>query len=134
MVTARDLHKSYGAVQAVRGVSFDVGEGEIFGLLGPNGAGKTTILEMIEGMLPIDRGAASVAGIDVGRHPHYMEEAQHLCDRVAILDEGKILTVDAPRRLIDQLLATGFHKDVTVQPADLEDVFLNLTGRHLRED
>ncbi|HYM67127.1 MAG TPA: ATP-binding cassette domain-containing protein, partial [Patescibacteria group bacterium] len=65
VVTATDLHKSYGSVQAVRGVSFEVGKGEVFGLLGPNGAGKTTILEMIEGMLPMDRGSATVDGIDV---------------------------------------------------------------------
>ncbi|HYM66759.1 MAG TPA: ABC transporter ATP-binding protein, partial [Patescibacteria group bacterium] len=64
---------------------------------------------------------------------HYMEEAQALCDRVAILDEGRVLAVDTPQHLIEQLLATGFHKDVVVQPADLEDVFLNLTGRALRD-
>jgi ABC-2 type transport system ATP-binding protein len=65
---------------------------------------------------------------------HYMEEAQQLCDRVAILDTGRILSMDSPERLIEQLLASGFHKDVVVQPADLEDVFINLTGRQLRED
>jgi ABC-2 type transport system ATP-binding protein len=249
VVTATDLYKSYGSVEAVRGVTFEVRKGEVFGLLGPNGAGKTTILEMIEGMLPIDRGTATVDGIDVTRDPlevrrrigislqksafferltlaellqlfgrlygkqvavrsllervglgdlarrqvktlsggqqqrfavavalvndppllfldepttgldpqarrnlwdlieslrvegrsvvlttHYMEEAQRLCDRVAILDEGKILAIGSPQQQIEQLLATGFHKDAVVQPADLEDVFLNLTGRRLRED
>src|ERR1700730_18173397 len=69
LVAARDLHKSYGPVEAVRGVSFVVRRGEVFGLLGPNGAGKTTILEMVEGMLPIDRGTVTVDGVDVGRHP-----------------------------------------------------------------
>jgi len=64
---------------------------------------------------------------------HYMEEAQHLCDRVAILDAGRILALDTPRNLVERLLATGFHKDVVVQRADLEDVFLDLTGRQLRE-
>ncbi len=248
LVTVSDLYKSYGRVEAVRGVSFEVHRGEVFGLLGPNGAGKTTILEMVEGMLPIDRGTVTVDGIDVARHPervrrligislqksafferltlaellrlfgdlygkparvdrllervglrdqaerqvktlsggqqqrfavavalindppllfldepttgldpqarrnvwdlveflrlegrsivlttHYMEEAQHLCDRVAILDGGRILTLDTPQNLIERLLAGGFHKDVVVQPADLEDVFLNLTGRQLRK-
>ncbi len=248
LVTVHELHKSYGQVHAVRGVSFDVRRGEVFGLLGPNGAGKTTILETVEGMLPIDRGTVTVDGVDVSRHPervrrrigislqqsafferltlaellrlfadlygrrqrverllervglqeqasrqvktlsggqqqrfavavalvndppllfldeptagldpqarrnlwdlvqylqqegrsvvlttHYMEEAQHLCDRVAILDGGRILALDTPGSLIERLLATGFHKDVVVQRADLEDVFLDLTGRQLRE-
>lgn len=248
IVVVSDLHKFYGSVHAVRGVSFDVRRGEVFGLLGPNGAGKTTILETVEGMLPIDHGSVTVDGIDVATEPervrrligislqksafferltlaellrlfadiygsrarvdrllervrlqglasrrvktlsggqqqrfavavalvndppllfldepstgldpqarrslwdmieflrlegrsivlttHYMEEAQQLCDRVAILDAGRILALDTPRRLIDRLLATGFSKDVVVQPADLEDVFLQLTGRQLRE-
>ena len=248
MVVVCGLHKSYGTVHAVRGVSFDVRRGEVFGLLGPNGAGKTTILETVEGMLPIDRGSVTVDGIDVASEPervrrligislqksafferltlaellhlfadiycrrarvdrllervgldglasrqvktlsggeqqrfavavalvndppllfldepstgldpharrnlwelieflrlegrsivlttHYMEEAQQLCDRVAILDAGRILALDSPQRLIDRLLATGFRKNVVVQPADLEDVFLQLTGKQLRE-
>ena len=248
LVAVEEVHKSYGPVAAVRGVTFTVRAGEVFGLLGPNGAGKTTILEMVEGMLPIDRGSVTVDGIDVGRHPeqvrrrigislqqsafferltlaellrlfadlygararvdrlldrvglrelvsrqvktlsggqqqrfavavalvndppllfldepttgldpqarrrlwdlveylrlegrsvvlttHYMEEAQRLCDRVAILDLGRILALDTPQTLIERLLASGFHKDVVVQRADLEDVFLDLTGRQLRE-
>jgi ABC-2 type transport system ATP-binding protein len=247
MVSVTDLYKSYGSIEAVRGVSFEVGRAEVFGLLGPNGAGKTTILETIEGMLPIDRGRVVVDGIDVAGEPervrrlvgislqkttfferltlaellrlfanlyetgvrvdrllervgladqarrqvetlsggqqqrfaiavalvndppllfldepttgldpqarrslwdlvkflrlegrslvlttHYMEEAQHLCDRVAILDSGHILALDTPNRLIDELIATGFHKDVGVQAADLEDVFLHVTGKQLR--
>jgi len=247
MVSVSELYKSYGAIEAVRGVSFDVGRGEVFGLLGPNGAGKTTILETIEGMLPIDQGRVTVDGIDVAREPervrrligislqkttfferltlaellrlfadlyetsvrvdrllervgladqasrqvktlsggqqqrfaiavalvndppllfldepttgldpqarrslwdlvqflrlegrsvvlttHYMEEAQQLCDRVAILDSGRILALETPNRLIDELLATGFHKDIVVQAADLEDVFLHMTGKQLR--
>ena len=64
---------------------------------------------------------------------HYMEEAQRLCDRVAILDAGRIVALDSPQRLIEQLLATGFRKHVVAQPADLEDVFLSLTGRQLRD-
>ena len=248
LVAVHDLHKSYGPVAAVRGVTFEVRRGEVFGLLGPNGAGKTTILETVEGMLPIDRGSVTVDGVDVARHPervrrrvgislqrtafferltlaellrlfadlygrsgraeallervglrdlaarqvktlsggqqqrfavavalvndppllfldepttgldpqarrslwdlveslrqegrsvvltsHYMEEAQHLCDRVAFLDTGRILALDTPANLVERLLATGFHKDVVVQRADLEDVFLDLTGRQLRE-
>jgi ABC-2 type transport system ATP-binding protein len=249
LVIARDLHKSYGSVHAVRGVSFEVQRGEVFGLLGPNGAGKTTILEMVEGMLPIDRGTVTMDGIDVARYPervrgrigvalqktsfferltlaellglfadlygkapnvegllarvglkelarrqvktlsggqqqrfavavalvneppilfldepttgldpqarrnlwdlinvlrldgrsivlttHYMEEAQQLCDRVAILDSGTIVALDTPQALIQELLQGGFHKDVVVWPADLEDVYLHTTGKQLREN
>lgn len=248
VVEVVDLHKAYGSVRAVQGVSFNVAQGEVFGLLGTNGAGKTTTLECIEGMLPVDHGAIRVAGIDVSKEPervrrtigislqksafferltltellslfgdlygngrqpmalvdkvglkeqarrqvktlsggqqqrfalavalvndppllfldepttgldpqarrnlwdlvrglraegrsvvlttHYMEEAEELCDRVAILDAGKILALDTPRNLIRQLLATGFHKQIEVQPANLEDVFLQMTGRQLRE-
>jgi ABC-2 type transport system ATP-binding protein len=58
------LRKSYGAVEAVRGVSFQVEEGEVFGLLGPNGAGKTTTVEILEGYRKRDAGNVSVLGID----------------------------------------------------------------------
>lgn len=64
-----DLHKRYGAVEALRGVSFDVERGEIFGLLGPNGAGKTTAVECLIGLRAADRGAISVGGINVRTSP-----------------------------------------------------------------
>ncbi len=65
-ITVRGLTRSYGAVQAVRGVSFTVGRGEIFALLGPNGAGKTTTLEILEGFRRRDGGQAEVLGLDPG--------------------------------------------------------------------
>lgn len=64
---------------------------------------------------------------------HYMEEAEELCSRVAIMDMGKIIKIDTPNKLIDQLIDSGFEKHQEVRSADLEDVFLNLTGRHLRD-
>jgi ABC-2 type transport system ATP-binding protein len=73
-VIVRDLHKRYGAVHAVRGVDFEIREGEIFGLLGPNGAGKTTTLECILGLREPDRGEVEVCGIDARLHPHEVKQ------------------------------------------------------------
>jgi ABC-2 type transport system ATP-binding protein len=74
VVSVVDLHKSYGDVRAVDGVSFEVARGEVFGLLGPNGAGKTTTIEMLEGLLKPNSGTATVLGIDVTRHPGALKE------------------------------------------------------------
>ena len=249
IVTVRDLRKRYGDIEAVRGISFEVLQGEVFGLLGPNGAGKTTTVEILEGLRKLDGGAAIVDGIDVTTEPqtakervgvqlqqsafpenftaretvelfalcyevkvdalallgqvdladkagqkqeklsggqrqrlsiatalvnrprvlfldepttgldpqarrnlwdlvreiraagttvflttHYMDEAEVLCDRVAVMDHGEIIAMDQPRTLITALLARGFTKPVVQQQANLEDVFLDLTGHELRED
>lgn len=64
---------------------------------------------------------------------HYMDEAETLCDRVAIVEKGKIIAIDSPANLIDQLIATGFKREATVKNANLEDVFLSLTGHELRD-
>jgi ABC-2 type transport system ATP-binding protein len=64
VIQVEDLYKSYGAVEAVRGVSFAVEEGEVFGLLGPNGAGKTSCVEILEGLRTADRGKVRVCGLD----------------------------------------------------------------------
>lgn len=248
IIEVNDLTKKYGKKVTVKGVSFHVNEGEVFGILGPNGAGKTTTLEMIETLRPIDEGSATLNSIDVSKNPnavkkiigvqtqassfydkvslreqleflsavygvksnadkllkdvelsdkakdypeklsggqkqrfsiasalvnepkvlfldepttgldpqarrnmwdlieklkkrnitivlttHYMEEAQLLCDRVAIMDDGKIIALDTPDNLIEDLLKTGFKKKEKVQLADLEDVFIKLTGKALRD-
>ncbi len=66
---------------------------------------------------------------------HYMEEAETLCDRVAIMDRGKILALDTPQAMVQNLLAKGFRRErVAERDANLEDVFIDLTGHHLRED
>jgi ABC-2 type transport system ATP-binding protein len=242
------LRKKYGDREVVKGISFEVKKGEIFGILGPNGAGKTTTLEMIEAMRPIDGGTATIDGIDVASHPyetrriigvqpqspafqdktklteiielfaaaygekvnpmeflddvklgekassyveslsggqkqrlsiaaalvhrpkvffmdepttgldpqarrnlwelvqhvrdkgvtvimttHYMDEAELLCDRVAIMDQGNIIALDTPHNLIKQLLAKGFKKKQHVEQANLEDVFIDMTGKGLRD-
>ena len=70
-------------------------------------------------------------GMTVILTTHYMEEAEELCDRVAIMDEGKIVALDSPKNLVQQLLKRGFKKEKRVEQADLEDVFLDLTGKEL---
>jgi len=242
------LKKVYGDNVAVKEISFDVNQGEVFGILGPNGAGKTTTLEMLEAVRTIDGGSAIIDGINIaedsdavkriigvqpqtaafqdkqklteivemfaaaygervnamdllrevqldekaksfaenlsggqrqrlsiavalvhnpkiffmdepttGLDPqarrnlwdlvkqikakgvtvimttHYMEEAEVLCDRVAIMDNGKIIAMDTPEHLVKNLLKKGFKKKEIVEQANLEDVFIDLTGKALRE-
>lgn len=74
VIRVRDLVKRFGDVEAVRGVSFEVQRGEVFGILGPNGAGKTTILETIEGLIPPTSGHTEVLGWNVQRHPREIKE------------------------------------------------------------
>src|SRR4029453_3528739 len=66
-ISVRDLRRSYGALEAVRGISFEVARGEVFGLLGPNGAGKTTTVEILEGYRRRDTGEVEVLGTDPAR-------------------------------------------------------------------
>jgi ABC-2 type transport system ATP-binding protein len=244
-----NLVKNYGQFEAVKSVSFNVEEGEIFGLLGPNGAGKSTTLEIIETLRPKTSGKVFVNGFDLDLEPgeikkiigvqlqtsgfypglnllelirlfsglynrdvnaiellkkvnlvdkaknkskelsggqkqrfsiattlinnpkiifldepttgldpqarrnlwdlireiraagttvilttHYMDEAEQLCDRIAIMDEGKIIKLDTPDKMIDELVATGFERPKQVKAANLEDVFIHLTGKEMRPD
>ena len=62
-----------------------------------------------------------------------MEEAELLCDRVAVMDGGEIIAIDSPEALVKQLLDKGFKKTKQVEQANLEDVFIDLTGKDLRE-
>ncbi len=249
IISVRDLTKKYGDFEAVKGISFDVSEGEIFGLLGPNGAGKSTTLEIVETLRQKTSGTVFVDGFDLDKQPneikkivgvqlqtsgyypglnltqlielfgglynekvnplalldsvnlrdkakakfkdlsggqkqrfsiattlinhpriifldepttgldpqarrnlwdlvkdirskgttviittHYMDEAEVLCDRVAIVDSGRIIALDSPDKLIDQLVATGFERPKEVKKANLEDVFIQLTGHALRAE
>jgi ABC-2 type transport system ATP-binding protein len=249
IISVKDLCKQYGDFKAVKGISFDVREGEIFGLLGPNGAGKSTTLEIIETLRSKTSGQVFVDGLNLDDSPneikkiigvqlqtsgyypglnllelinlfaglyneevdpmalldtvnlrdkakakfkelsggqkqrfsiattlinkpkiifldepttgldpqarrnlwdlireirskgttviittHYMDEAEVLCDRVAIIDSGKIISLNSPDKLIDELVASGFEKPKEVKQATLEDVFIHLTGRVLREE
>ena len=249
IIEVKDLVKNYGNFEAVKGISFDVYEGEIFGLLGPNGAGKSTTLEIIETLRNKTSGKVIVDGFDLDTHPndikkimgvqlqasgyypglklnelihlfnglynrhtdvmelldlvnlrdkakakykelsggqkqrfsvattlinnpkiifldepttgldpqarrslwelirdirakgttviittHYMDEAEVLCDRVAVIDSGKIIALDTPDKLIDDLVSSGFERPKSVKAASLEDVFIHLTGKSLRDD
>jgi ABC-2 type transport system ATP-binding protein len=248
IITVKNLVKNYDDFEAVKGISFEVYEGEIFGLLGPNGAGKTTTLEIIETLRDKTSGEVTVDGFDIetdadnikkrigvqlqaaGYYPnlnlselivlfcglygvnrspmemlekvaltdkakakykelsggqkqrfsiattlinnpriifldepttgldpqarrnlwdlireirdagttvvittHYMDEAEVLCDRVAFVDGGYVIGVDTPDHFIDQLVATGFERAKQTKGANLEDVFINLTGKEWRE-
>jgi ABC-2 type transport system ATP-binding protein len=249
IISVRNLVKKYGEFEAVKGISFDVQEGEIFGLLGPNGAGKSTTLEIIETLRSKTAGEVMVDGFNLDESPddikkiigvqlqtsgyypalnlleliqlfaglynrkvdglelldkvnlrdkaknkfkelsggqkqrfsiattlindpkiifldepttgldpqarrnlwnlvqeirkkgttviittHYMDEAEILCDRVAIIDSGKIIALNSPDHLVDELVASGFERPKEVKKANLEDVFIQLTGKALREE
>src|SRR6478736_1858497 len=249
IISVKDLIKNYGDFKAVKGISFEVYQGEIFGLLGPNGAGKSTTLEIIETLREKTDGEIIVDGFNLDESPneikkiigvqlqtsgyypglnlteliylfgglyneevnpmqlldtvnlrdkakakfkelsggqkqrfsiattlinkpkiifldepttgldpqarrnlweliadirskgatiilttHYMDEAEYLCDRVAIVDSGKIVAINSPGQMIDDLVATGFERKKQVKRASLEDVFLNLTGKEWREE
>jgi ABC-2 type transport system ATP-binding protein len=81
-ITVRELRKRYGDYEAVRGISFDVGRGEVFGLLGPNGAGKTTTVEILEGYRERSGGEVSVLGHDPAARERSLQE------RVGIVLQG----------------------------------------------
>ncbi len=91
-IEVRDLHKRYGAYEALRGIDIEVKRGEVFGLLGPNGAGKTTTVEILEGYRARDDGEATVLGYDPGRRPRALRK------RIGIvLQSGGIYSHITPR-------------------------------------
>jgi ABC-2 type transport system ATP-binding protein len=110
-VCVRELTKRYGAVEAVRGISFEVARGEIFGLLGPNGAGKTTTLECILGLRRPDAGTITIAGIDAVAHPEQAKQLVGAQIQSAALP-GKI----TPRQ------ALGFFASFYRDPARIDDL------------
>ena len=93
MIHIENLTKSYGATQAVRGISFDVGRGQVVGFLGPNGAGKSTTMKVLTGFLEPTSGTVTVKGIDVvkdpvqaRRHIGYLPENNPLYEEMMVED------------------------------------------------
>jgi ABC-2 type transport system ATP-binding protein len=79
VIYVRDLRKSYGPLEAVKGIDFEVGAGEVFGLLGPNGAGKTTTVEILEGLRPRSGGEVKVLGFDPDRQKQALKDRIGVC-------------------------------------------------------
>jgi ABC-2 type transport system ATP-binding protein len=115
-ISVRDLRKSYGAHEALRGISFEIAEGEVFGLLGPNGAGKTTTVEILEGYRERDAGDVEVLGFDPARSsPGFRERIG------VVLQQSQLwanLTVAETHRMF-----AGYYE----HPRDVEEV-IDLVG------
>jgi ABC-2 type transport system ATP-binding protein len=121
-IVVRDLRKSYDGVEALRGVSFDVAEGEVFGLLGPNGAGKTTTVEILEGYRRRDGGEASVLGHDPGNSPRALRE------RIGVVLQHSELSPQLTVRET-HLLFAGYYET----PRDVDEV-VELVGLAEKRD
>jgi ABC-2 type transport system ATP-binding protein len=109
-VLVQDLHKRYGGIEAVRGVSFEVQAGEIFGLLGPNGAGKTTTIECLVGLRDPDGGRLEIGGIDARRDPRALKRKTGVALQSTALQD-KI----TPREAL-QLFAALYGQRIDVGP------------------
>jgi ABC-2 type transport system ATP-binding protein len=121
-IVVEELRKSYGDQEAVRGISFQISEGEVFGLLGPNGAGKTTTVEILEGYRERDGGRVDVLGFDPARAE--VEYREHIG---VVLQQSQLwpnLTVHETHRLF-----AGYYR----QPRDVDEV-IDLVGLGEKRD
>lgn len=92
MIHANNLHKSYGAVAALRGLSLDIPAGEIYGLVGADGAGKTTALRLLVGALALDSGEATVCGFDVKKQLEQVRsQIGYLSQRFSLYEDLTVL-------------------------------------------
>ena len=105
ILEVENLVKSYGDVHAVRGVSFNVQQGEVFGLLGPNGAGKTSTVEILEGLRTLDSGRVSVCGLDPQRNSQELKheigaalQSTSLPDKLKVMEALKLFSSFYKRR------------------------------------
>jgi len=115
-ISVRGLHKSYGAHEAVRGITFEIRAGEVFGLLGPNGAGKTTTVEILEGYRERDGGEVDVLGFDPARAETAYRE------RIGVVLQQSQLFANLTVRETHQLFA-GYYRN----PRDVDEV-VDLVG------
>ncbi len=127
MIDVQDVTKSYGPVEALRGVSFSVEAGQIVGLLGPNGAGKTTILKILTGYLHADAGSVTIDGLDVLTHPRevqaqigYLPETAPLYPELSVqaylrlmAELREIPAAEQPTRLSEAIYATELADHLT---------------------
>lgn len=115
VIEVKDLRKSFNDTEVLKGVDFEVKQGEIFALLGSNGAGKTTMINILSTLLKSDGGTASVCGFDVSRHPGNVRENISLTGQFAAVDEiltgrenmiliAKLRGVPKPAQVADDLL------------------------------
>jgi ABC-2 type transport system ATP-binding protein len=112
VLQVENLVKRYGEVEAVRGISFSVEEGEVFGLLGPNGAGKTSTIEVLEGLRVADGGSATVCGLDPQKNPNELKneigatlQATSLPDKLRVSEAIRLFaSFYKRRRNTDELL------------------------------
>jgi ABC-2 type transport system ATP-binding protein len=121
-IVVRDLRKSYGSYEALRGISFDIREGEVFGLLGPNGAGKTTTVEILEGYRRRDSGEVSVLGQDPAR------AASSLRERIGVVLQQSQLFPNLTVRETHRMFA-GYYE----RPRDADEV-IRLVGLEEKRD
>jgi ABC-2 type transport system ATP-binding protein len=121
-ISVSGLRKSYGGVEAVRGIDFEVGAGEVFGLLGPNGAGKTTTVEILEGYRPRDAGEVRVLGFDPGKAERAFRE------RIGVVLQSSELWAGLTVREIHRVFA-GYYR----RPRDIDDV-IALVGLDEKKD
>ena len=118
-VVVRELRKNYGAVEAVRGLSFEIELGHCFGLLGPNGAGKTTTIEILEGLLTATAGEALVLGRRWGQDDQEIRQRLGVCLQQTVLSEK--LTVRETIRLFRAFYRSGRKPEDVIAEVELQE-------------
>ena len=121
-IAVRDLRKSYGSFQALRGISFEIAAGEVFSLLGPNGAGKTTTVEILEGYRSRDAGEVAVLGHDPAANETQLRE------RIGVVLQQSQLFQNLTVREIHRMFADYFER-----PRDVDEV-IDLVGLGEKRD